>query len=130
MASQPKGTPVAPARPPALPDWVETTAILAVCSAGLFLFFRHAITTGFYIYPGDLGDWRFNGIIAEHWFSVLKGQAHWQRPIFFYPTLNTLGYSDALILFVPFYVPFRLAGIEPSLAFVFCFMSVLSFGFI
>ena len=108
----------------------EAGCLLALCLLGLFLFFGRAIQSGFTLYPGELGDWRFNGFLAEHWFSVLEGQAEWRSPAMYYPLKGMLGYSDSLFLFVPFYVPFRLAGVEPSLAFAFCFMAILAFGFV
>lgn len=108
---------------------LEIVAVIVLAACGLMLFFGPAIKSGFALYPGDLGDWRFNGAVAEHWFAVLTGREQWRDPIYYFPVKGMLGYSDALFLFVPFYVPFRIVGIEPSLAFVFCFMAVLTFGF-
>jgi hypothetical protein len=126
MSLESKGTPWTSRLPPG----VEAGVLIVLCGLGLSLFFGDAIQSRFTLYPGELGDWRFNGTLAEHWFSVLKGQAEWRSPAMYYPLKGMLGYSDALFLFTPFYVPFRLAGAEPSLAFVFCFMTILAFGFV
>jgi hypothetical protein len=109
---------------------LEIAVLLALTACGLFYFFGKTFESGFAILPGDLGDWRYNNIIAEHWFSVLKGEARWRSPIFFYPAKGMLGYSDAIFLFVPFYIPFRLLGIDSAIAFALCFMSVIGFGFV
>lgn len=109
---------------------LEIALVVFMAACGLMLFFGPVIESRFAIYPGDLADWRFNGVIAEHWFAVLTGREQWRDMIFFFPVKGILGYSDALFLFAPFYLPFRAIGIGPSLAFVFCFMSILAFGFL
>ena len=105
-------------------------AVPLALGIGLFLIFGPTFVSGFELYPGDLWDWRFNGVIAEHWYAVLRGQAEWRSPIFFFPAKDVLGYSDALILFAPFYIPFRLIGVDPASAFVLCAMSIIAFGFL
>ena len=109
---------------------LEIAVLVALTACGLFYFFGKTFESGFAVHPGDLGDWRYNNVIAEHWFSVLKGEARWRSPIFFYPAKGMLGYSDAIFLFIPFYVPFRLLGIDAALAFALCFMCVVGFGFV
>jgi hypothetical protein len=109
----------------------EPVTIFVALAIGLLLFFfGPAFSSGFQLIPGDLGDWRFNGVIAEHWYMVLRGTASRRDPIFFFPAKNVLGHSDALFLFIPFYVPLRLLGADPTLAFALCFMAIVTFGFV
>jgi hypothetical protein len=65
---------------------------------------------------GDDGDARFNGVILEHWFQVIRGDATWHSPSFYYPAKGVLGYSDGLILYAPIYATIRFAGADPYLA--------------
>jgi hypothetical protein len=65
---------------------------------------------------GDDGDARFNGVILEHWFQVIRGGATWDSPSFYYPAKGVLGYSDGLILYAPIYATLRFAGADSYLA--------------
>ena len=57
-----------------------------------------------------LGDWIdpyfINGLL-EHWFHVLTSLENPATPPVFHPAPHALGYSHGLVLFAPFYVPFR-----------------------
>jgi hypothetical protein len=62
---------------------------------------------------GDELDARFVTYILEHLFQVLQLKAELLSPAMFYPTKNTLGYSDILLgLEIP-YALFRILGASP-----------------
>ena len=63
--------------------------------------------------PGDRGDGRFIPFCLEHEYQSLRGNGYFVSPPFFYPARGTLGYSDVLLGFLPFYSSFRLAGLGP-----------------
>ncbi|CAB4898161.1 MAG: hypothetical protein F2808_04070 [Actinobacteria bacterium] len=46
---------------------------------------------------GDIGDARWTVSLYEHWFRVFAGQEAPASTLFFFPTHDTLGYSDAFL---------------------------------
>jgi hypothetical protein len=62
-------------------------------------------------WTAGLGDWLdpyFINYLLEHWYHALSTFSDPFSPSMFYPAQKTLGYSHALILYAPFYVPVRL----------------------
>ncbi len=62
-------------------------------------------------WTAGLGDWidpYFINYLLEHWYYALSTLSDPFSPPMFYPAQKTLGYSHALILYAPFYVPLRL----------------------
>lgn len=63
-------------------------------------------------WTAGLADWidpYFINSLLESWYYSLRRFENPASPPVFYPTPGTLGYSHGLILFVPFYVPLRMA---------------------
>ncbi len=71
-------------------------ALAWVCSSSLI--FRRSLRTGFDILPGDELDSRLILRIQEHWFRFFSGKADWLDLGMFYPTPNSLGFSDTTFL--------------------------------
>ena len=67
--------------------------------------------------PGDMGDTRLNNGLLEHGFAALCGKYPWLSPGQFYPTPDTLTYSENLWGTLPFYIPFRWLGMGIESAF-------------
>lgn len=86
-------------------------ALTGILFAGIF--FRQIVFSHFDLLYGNASDSRFNGVILEHWWQVLHGNAHWLSPTFFYPVQRVLGYSDAGALYALPYVVLRFMGIDP-----------------
>lgn len=86
--------------------------VLVVLAFGMRHFLHPDLT------PGDFGDNRFNMYVLEHGYQWLGGHVYsfWSAP-FFYPTPNVTAYSDNHLGNLPFYVPFRLAGLDRENAF-------------
>lgn len=91
--------------------------LVLVWAAGALTFFRRPIFSGFRFITGDNGDTRLIIYLHEHWLQVLRGLSSWRDPSFFFPTSDTLGYSDTFILNELFYAPLRLAGLDIYLAY-------------
>ena len=83
---------------------------------GSLFFFRAAWRSGFDKMFGDIGDNRLIVLYHEHWLQVLRGQVSWTSPNYFYPAKGVLGYSDTCVLNEVFYLPLRLARLDPFLA--------------
>ena len=78
----------------------------------------------------SLGDWvdpYFINYLLEHWVTSLPRLADPSSPPMYFPTPGTLGYSHALMLFVPFYAVPRLF-FHPFIAYNLCILLVLSVG--
>ena len=73
--------------------------------------------SGTRLIAGDTVDSR--GLIAtlEHWRNVLRYGVSIRSEPFFYPDTGVMGYNEALLLYVPFYVIFRLLGADGFVAF-------------
>ncbi|MBX3593731.1 MAG: hypothetical protein KF783_04565 [Sphingomonas sp.] len=61
--------------------------------------FRDPILSGFDLGFGDRADGVIEISLLEHWRNVLAGHALWNRPIYFHPHADTLGYNDGYLLF-------------------------------
>ncbi len=85
--------------------------------SGAVVFFRGPLFSGLRNITGDNGDTRLIVYLHEHWISVLRGLVSWRDPPFFFPTTDTLGYSDTFVLDELFYAPLRLFGCDPYIAF-------------
>jgi hypothetical protein len=81
----------------------------------------------FSIIPGVYGDTRLINFVLEHFYNWILGaeKGLWDT-VAFYPYPLTLAFSDNLLGVAPFYVPFRLAGLDRESALQGWFL--LSFG--
>ena len=100
---------------------------LAVGAVGLWLQHRHQFLSGFDLFPGPRGDTRLIAYLCEHWYQALHGRAEWLSPAMFYPAKGSLGYTDALLLFVPPYSLLRAAGLDIFTALA---VTVVAFNFL
>ena len=81
--------------------------------AVLFCSFYHkTLASGFDLLPGDVGDARFNILIAEHWIQFFKGELNFREVRMFYPLDFTLGFSDLSLLYAVMELPFRGVGLD------------------
>ena len=85
-----------------------------VFAVGFLLFFKAGTV------PGGLSDSRFNMYVLEHGYRWLMGldKSFWTAP-FFYPTPNTIAYSDNHLGSFLFYSVFRILGSSRETAFGF-----------
>ncbi len=74
---------------------------LAVGALALWLEHRRQFSSGFDLFPGPRGDTRLIAYLCEHGYQALRGKAEWLSPAMFFPAQGTLGYTDALLLFIP-----------------------------
>ena len=81
--------------------------ILGFCE---WFFFRNIIGRGNSAMIGDRGDGRLTNLITEHWQHFFTGKEKFNELAMFYPTEDTLGYSDLLFGFSPVYSVFRFLG--------------------
>ncbi len=100
---------------------------LVVGALGLWLAHRHQFASAFDLFPGPRGDTRLIAYLCEHWYQALQGKAALLSPSMFYPAKGTLGYSDALLLFVPPYSLLRCLGCDIFTALAF---TVVGFNFL
>ena len=103
-------------------------AAILVAASGAYLASAFKLSTSFW--SSGLGDWAdpyFINYLLEHWYRSLTGVTDPSSPPMFHPTPGTLGYSHGLILYVPFYVPFRLF-VHPFQAHNLTILSVLFLG--
>jgi hypothetical protein len=113
-----------PQRQRRLGEWLLA---LAVGALGIWLVHRHQFSSGFELFPGPRGDTRLIAYLCEHWYQALRGKAALLSPAMFYPARGTLGYSDALLLFVPPYSLLRGGGCDIFTALAF---TVVGFNFL
>ena len=73
-----------------------------------------------------LDPYFINGLL-EHWYVTVTEGADPSSPPMYFPARGTLGYSHGLVLFAPFYVPFRLF-LHPFLAHNWMVFAVLATG--
>ncbi len=94
------------------------TAILVILVGLLSVtfFFRYEILDGFTVLRGNRYDEVIIISIYEHWFSVFRAMAHWNRTEYFYPFKGTLGYNDGFFLYGVIYSSFRTAHLDPYLS--------------
>ncbi|MEX0330244.1 MAG: hypothetical protein AB3N64_02360 [Puniceicoccaceae bacterium] len=108
---------------------IKTVMVLLAGLTGLFLFFRYFILSGGKWIVGDLRDGRLIACLHEHWFRVLQGKEGWFELGFFYPVEHVLGYTDTFLLGGMVHSVFRLAGLDPFLAFQMTQMACAATGF-
>jgi hypothetical protein len=97
-----------------------------VCVA---VFFRHALLSSFTTVIGDDSDGRLATYLHDHLFEALRGRASFLSPSFYYPQMNTLGFTDAFLLDAGPYSILRWIGLDAfvSLQLVFIGLSLLCF---
>jgi len=86
---------------------------LALLLLGLWRFHGWAGSDFWDRVPGDRVDGRFVTFCLEHEYRSMRGQGDIASPPIFYPTRGALGFSDALIGYLPFYSVFRSLGLNP-----------------
>lgn len=79
--------------------------------AGILVFHRATLLSGFDIVQADIGDSRLVVFLLEHWSQVLAGNAGWASPSMFYPVKGVLGYSDMMFGTGVLYTLFRNFGL-------------------
>jgi hypothetical protein len=87
-------------------------AAVGVGGIGLWSLYSAQFQSGFDRFPGPRGDTRLIAYLLEHWYQTLSGRSSLLSPEMFYPVKKTLGYSDVLLGFVPFYAPLRGLGVD------------------
>lgn len=65
----------------------------------------------------EIGDGRLTMLITEHWFHVFCGDASLTELGIFYPTKNTIAYSDMMLGFGFLHSVFRALGVNVFLSF-------------
>lgn len=75
--------------------WEIVPVVVAGC-AGLLVFHRATLLSGFDLVQADVGDSRLVVFLLEHWHRVLGWNAEWTSPSMFYPVKGALGYTDML----------------------------------
>lgn len=98
----------------------ELLLVIVAIAAGVLLSFYPMVFSGFSRMQHDPGDTRFNNYILEHSYRWVTGDslhAELWSPPFFYPTKNTLAYSDTLLSLAPVYWGLRSFGMVPHVAF-------------
>ena len=91
---------------------LQLLAAAAACVICLFFVYHTQILSGGNLLAGDIIDARIAFALGEHWFNVFRGLEGWNRPIFFYPTKDTLGYNDGYLLYGICYSLFRVTGLD------------------
>lgn len=85
---------------------ISAVFILVLLAAGLFIFFKPTITSGFRYMQSDSGDTIFNNLLLEHSFKAIFDKQYlgtiWS-PLFFYPLQNAITYCDNLWGSAPIY---------------------------
>lgn len=87
-------------------------AAVAVGGVGLWQLYSAQFQSGFDRFPGPRSDTRLIAYLLEHWYQTISGRSSLLSPEIFYPVKKTLGYSDVLVGFVPFYAPLRGLGVD------------------
>lgn len=80
----------------------------------------------------DPADTRHLNYILEHvhrWLVSAPGHAPLWSPALFFPEANTGAYTELLLGVVPFYTPWRLAGLPPDTAFQLWMLTVAALNF-
>jgi hypothetical protein len=97
---------------------IDQAPILLLLILGIWLVILRPLGPHLALFPGDLGDARFNNYILEHFFRWVTGltRDYWNAP-FFFPFQQTISFSDNLLGSAPFYVLFRWAGLDKASAF-------------
>lgn len=80
----------------------------------------------------DIGDSRLNNYFLEHsyrWITQHPQDSNFWSPLFFYPQVHTMAYSDLMLSFAPFYWCWRLIGLAPDSAFQFWMLTGTTLNF-
>lgn len=107
----------------------QGVAAVAIWAVGMVTLYREPIVSRFERLNGNIGDQRLLIVLSEHWLQVFKGHAGWRDPPYFFPVRGVLGYSDTLTLYQPLYIPLRLLGLNPFLAYQLTVMGLSTIGF-
>jgi hypothetical protein len=91
--------------------WEWVPVVLTGC-AGLLVFHRATVLSGFDIVQADVGDSRLVVFLLEHWHRVFTWDAEWTSPSMFYPVKGVLGYTEMLFGTGVFYTLFRSVGLD------------------
>ena len=103
-------------RSPTRRRWPEAIGLAVVVVLSTAFFFRRQVLNGWTVLFGNSFDAVISAAIEEHWLGVLRGEQVWNRPPWFAPHADTLGYNDGLLLFAPPYAMLRLLGCDPFLS--------------
>ncbi len=90
----------------------EMLPVLVTGCAGLLVFHRATLLSGFDIVQADVGDSRLVVFLLEHWNRVFAWNAAWASPSMFYPVKGVLGYSDMMFGTGVLYTLFRNFGLS------------------
>ena len=99
----------------------------AACAGYLGYVFRISAPE---FWTSGIGDWMdpyFINALLEHWYQALIRLDAPASPPIYFPVRGTLGYSHGLVLFAPFYIPFRLFT-HPLLAHNLALVLVMAVG--
>lgn len=94
--------------------------------AGLYSPVFALVDWKFLYLPGDFHDGRFNNYLLEHVWKFCTGidKEFWSAP-FMYPETEVISYSDNLLGASPFYMVFRMFGVDRETSFQ-CWFILLS----
>lgn len=97
---------------------IDQAPVWLLLILGMWLVVLRPLGAHLSLVPGDLGDARFNNYVLEHSYRWVTGLArdYWDAP-FFFPFQQTISFGDNLSGSAPFYVLFRLAGLDRETAF-------------
>jgi hypothetical protein len=121
--------PVAPGDVAPSPSRTRLARAVGAWAIGAAIFFRTPLATGFGTITGDEGDARLVTFLHEHWWQTLRGDATWDSPPIFHPTTGTIAYADTFVLDLVLYVPLRIVGVPPLVAFQCCLIALTAIGF-
>lgn len=110
--------------------WKFMCCALAAWLPGALVFFWPFVHSGFDKVQGDIGDGRLIVYLHEHLYRVVQGLSPLTSPAMFYPQHGVLGYSDAFLLNVLIYAPFRMMGIDPYLSYQIVWVTLTLIGFL
>lgn len=94
---------------------------------GILYFYRYFFFSFFDTVIGDRGDGRFVALVTNHWFRVIFEGVPWKDLNIFYPTQESIGFSDLNLLLAIPNTFMRFAGLDIFLAFT---ISTIIFNFI
>ena len=105
-------------------------ALVAITgAAAVAIVSRIQLLTGFGQLWGSEFDGGIEAAILEHWFNALRGLEPWNRPGWFFPHADTLGYNDGYLLFGLLHAAFRTAGADVFVTSALVDMAVRAVGF-
>ena len=92
--------------------------LIFVWLLGVAYFFQKFILSGFNKTIGDQGDGRFVALVTDHWYQVINDDIDWKSLNIFFPTSETIGFSDLNILLSVPHLVFRFIGFDIFLSFL------------